>query len=51
MWAKISAQHEDIDAIIMQIDLITQLSEDEIFEDIRNNIERIGQKKFFLDSL
>ena len=51
VWNKVVCVHEDIDEIICQIDLISSLHDEEIFEDMRTAIMKIGQKKFFLDSL
>ena len=51
MWNKVTACHDDIDETIKQIDMIRALQDEEIFEDMRNTINKIGFKKFFLDSL
>lgn len=51
VWNKVVCIHEDIDEIIGQISLIKSLQDEEIFEDMRNAILKIAQKKYFLDSL
>lgn len=44
--------HEDIDKTIGQIDYIANLTQDEeVFEDLKTNVFRIGAKKKFLDGL
>ena len=52
MWEKVTVVHEDIDKTIGQIDYIANLTQDEeVFEDIKTNVSRIGAKKKFLDGL
>lgn len=51
VWKKITAEHDGVDEIIAQIDLINSLQDEEIFEDLRNAVRKIGMKKYFLDSL
>ena len=44
--------HEDIDKTIGQIDYIANLTQDEeVFEDLKTNVFRLGAKKKFLDAL
>ena len=51
MWQKVTATHEDIDEIIVQIDYITSMQDDEVFNEMRNTVNKIRLKKAFLDSL
>lgn len=50
-WERVIAKHDDIDETIAQIEMIKALLDEEIFMDLRATIGRIGQKKFFLDSM
>ena len=50
MWEKVDSVLEDIDEIILQIEYITALDE-EIFDDMKQSINKIGSKKEFLDDL
>ena len=51
MWVKVTTLYKDIDDIIAQIDYIRCIQDEEIFDEIKDNVIKIGLKKSYLDSL
>ena len=51
MWTKVTSNHTDIDEIIVQIDYLHSIQDEEIFENMRTLVTKIGKKKTFLDSM
>ena len=51
MWTKVTTNNTDIDEIIAQIDYLHSIQDEDIFEDMKTIVIKIGKKKTYLDSL
>lgn len=51
MWDTVNARHKDIDGTIQQIDYISQMQNEEVYDEMLTIVKGIALKKDLLDQL
>ena len=51
MWETVNTRHKDIDGTIQQIDYISQMQNEEVFDEMLSIVKAIALKKDLLDQL